>query len=400
MNQFRLASIPPLSDCPEMHLFTEQQAISATAYHRSFKEYAPTPLHRLSDLASMLNVQAVYLKDESFRFGLNAFKALGGSYAIGRYLADRLNLSPNELTFDRLTSDEIKRHLGEITFCTATDGNHGRGVAWTANRLGQKCAVYMPKGSAQERVDNIRRLGAEVIVTGVPYDDTVRLARDTAQQNGWVTVQDTAWPGYTDIPTYIMQGYLTMAYEAYCQLGGDVPTHVFLQAGVGSMAGAVAALIASLFRDAPPIIVIVEPNAADCHYRSAAAGDGSIRMTPGDLNTIMAGLACGEPNPISWNLMRTCAQFCLAGPEYIAADGMRVLANPLGNDPRIVSGESGASGFGAFYAIMTREELASIRETLNLNQQSKILFFSTEGATDRENYRKIVWEGKYAAHKE
>ncbi len=396
MNQFHIAPIPPLPACDEMALFTEEQALQTARYHSSFGSlYAPTPLRSLSSLAADLNVSGIYVKDESFRFGLNAFKALGGSYAIGRFLAEKLGMAPSDMTLEKLTSPEVKRQLGEITFCTATDGNHGRGVAWTARVLQQRCVVYMPKGSAEERVNNIRLQGAEVIVTDVPYDDTVRLARETAAQNGWVTVQDTAWPGYTDLPVFIMQGYLTMACEAYRQLDGVRPTHIFLQAGVGSMAGAVAAMFKNIMGEDAPTVVIVEPNTADCHYRSAAAGDGSIRVTPGDLNTIMAGLACGEPNPISWNLMRVCAQFCLAGPEYMAADGMRVLACPLPGDPCITAGESGASGFGAFYEIMTRESLAPIRAQLGLNEQSVALFFSTEGATDRENYRKVVWEGRY-----
>lgn len=397
MDQFLIAKVPAIASCPEIHQFTEADAKQVSAYHQSLPGYAPTRLCRLNALAEALGVSGIYVKDESSRFGLNAFKALGGSYAIGRYLADRLGLRPEELTYERLTSPENKSRLGEMTFCTATDGNHGRGVAWTAQQLGQKCVVYMPKGSAEERVMNIRALGAEVIVTDLPYDPTVRLARETAEKNGWITVQDTAWEGYTEIPLHVMQGYMTMACEAFNQLEGVKPTHIFLQAGVGSMAGAVAGLNKLLCYPDMPTVVIVEPHTADCHYRSALAGDGSIRNTPGDLNTIMAGLACGEPNPISWNLIRCSAQFCLAGPEYMAADGMRVLANPLGGDPRIVSGESGASGFGAFYEIMTKKELTSIRETLGLNSRSNVLFFSTEGATDRENYRKIVWEGAYPA---
>ena len=398
MNDFRIAAIPPLTTCPEMDLFGDTQALETIASHRSFADlYAPTPLRRLAALAETLGLGGVYLKDESYRFGLNAFKALGGSYAIGRHLAETLGIAPQNMTLDRLTAPDVKRQLGEITFCTATDGNHGRGVAWTARVLQQKCVVYMPKGSAQERVSNIRAQGATVIVTDVPYDDTVRLARETAQKNGWITVQDTAWEGYTDIPLHIMQGYLTMAYEAYRQLDDIKPTHIFLQAGVGSMAGAVAALFKNLLGKDAPTIVIVEPHAADCHFRSAAAGDGSIQITPGDLNTIMAGLACGEPNPISWSLMRTSAHYCLSVPEYAAADGMRVLASPIGNDPRVTSGESGASAFGAVYELMARNELSSLREQIGLNKQSQVLLFSTEGATDRENYRKVVWEGSFPA---
>ena len=397
MNQFRLAEIPRIASCPEIHEFTPAQAEKVLAFHQSFPDYAPTPLRSLSSLAEELNVAGVYVKDESFRFGLNAFKALGGSYAIGRYLGEKLGIDEENLTFARLTAPETKEALGEITFCTATDGNHGRGVAWTAARLNQKCVVYMPKGSATERVRNIEKLGAQVIVTEFPYDDTVRLARETAEKNGWITVQDTAWPGYTEIPLHVMQGYMTMAHEAFSQLIGIKPTHIFLQAGVGSMAGAAAGLMKLLCYPDEPTVVIVEPHNADCHFRSAQAGDGSIRVTPGDLETIMAGLACGEPNPTSWSIMRCAASYALAIPEYAAADGMRVLANPLGEDAKIIAGESGASGFGAFYEIMTSEELAALRGTLGLTSDSRVLFFNTEGATDPVNYRRIVWEGAYAA---
>lgn len=400
MNQFRLAEIPRIPSCPEIHQFTPEQAKMVCAYHRSFPDYAPTPLRSLDALSGELGVSGVYIKDESYRFGLNAFKALGGSYAIGQFLAKKLGILPENMTFSRLTAPENKSILGEITFCTATDGNHGRGVAWTANKLGQNCVVYMPKGSAEERVRNIEAQGATVIVTDVPYDDTVRLARETAEKNGWVTVQDTAWEGYYDIPLHVMQGYMTMALEAYHQLDGVLPTHIFLQAGVGSMAGAVAGLMKLLCFPAEPTVVIVEPHNADCHFRSAQAGDGSIQITPGDLETIMAGLACGEPNPISWNIMRCAAHYALSVPEYAAADGMRVLANPTGQDRRIISGESGASGFGAFYEIMTKESLRPIHKQLGLNAGSRVLFFSTEGATDLSNYRRIVWEGAYSADKE
>lgn len=399
MNQFHIAAIPQLTDMPlEMSFFTEEQAQSVLSYHQSFDGlYAPTPLKSLSHLAGALGLGGIFLKDESYRFGLNAFKALGGSYAIGRYLSKKLGLSPKEMTLSRLTSPEVKAQLGKITFCTATDGNHGRGVAWTAHQLQQPCVVYMPKGSAEERVHNIEAQGAKVIVTEVPYDDTVRLARATAEKNGWITVQDTSWPGYVDIPMHIMQGYLTMAYEAWQQMDGVKPTHIFLQAGVGSMAGAVAALFKNLMGEDAPIITIVEPNPADCHYRSALAGDGSIRITPGDLNSIMAGLSCGEPNPISWTLMRASAHFCLACPEYAAADGMRVLASPLEGDERVISGESGASCLGVVYELMTRKELAEMRDQIGLNADSRVLLISTEGATDRENYRGVVWEGRYPA---
>ena len=391
---FEIAAMPALTERPEMmKLFDEAHARAVLAYHRSFGAlYQPTSLVSLDALSGVLGLKSVRIKDESRRFGLNAFKALGGSYAIGCALAERFHLTNPTLETLRAAAEGQN-----ITVCTATDGNHGRGVAWTARRLGLGCAVYMPKGSAQERVDNIRAEGARVVVTDMPYDDTVRRARADAEANGWLTVQDTAWPGYMDIPSHIMQGYLTMALEMLEQLSGEIPTHLFLQAGVGSMAGALAAFFKNVLGDKAPVTVVVEPNAADCHYRSALAGDGSMRFVKGDLNSIMAGLSCGEPNPISWELLRYCAHFCLSCPDFTAADGMRVLSSPVGSDARVESGESGASTAGVLYDLMTRPELRAMRDTLNLNESSRVLLVSTEGATDRENYRRVVWEGRYPA---
>lgn len=391
---FEIAAMPALIERPEtMTLFDEAHARAAQAYHRSFGTlYQATPLVSLGALAEALGLKSIHIKDESKRFGLNAFKALGGSYAIGCTLAERFHLDTP--TFETLRAAAEGQN---ITVCTATDGNHGRGVAWTARRLGLGCVVYMPRGSAQERVDNIRAEGARVVVTDTPYDDTVRRARADAEANGWLSVQDTAWPGYTAIPTHIMQGYLTMAREAFEQLAGEIPTHLFLQAGVGSMAGAVAAFFKNALGDQAPCTVIVEPNAADCHYQSALAGDGKMRFVTGDLASIMAGLSCGEPNPISWELLRYCAHFCLSCPDFTAADGMRVLSSPIGSDARIESGESGAATAGMLYELMTRPELRPMRDALNLNESSRVLLVSTEGATDRENYRRVVWEGRYPA---
>lgn len=391
---FEIAAMPALIKRPEtMTLFDEAHARAAQAYHRSFGTlYQATPLVSLGALAEALGLKSIHIKDESKRFGLNAFKALGGSYAIGCALAERFHLANPTLETLRAAAEGQN-----ITVCTATDGNHGRGVAWTARRLGLGCVVYMPRGSAQERVDNIRAEGARVVVTDTPYDDTVRRARADAEANGWLSVQDTAWPGYTAIPTHIMQGYLTMAREAFEQLAGEIPTHLFLQAGVGSMAGAVAAFFKNALGDQAPCTVIVEPNAADCHYQSALAGDGKMRFVTGDLASIMAGLSCGEPNPISWELLRYCAHFCLSCPDFTAADGMRVLSSPIGSDARIESGESGAATAGMLYELMTRPELRPMRDALNLNESSRVLLVSTEGATDRENYRRVVWEGRYPA---
>ncbi len=376
-----------------MSLFDVSVANSVNRFHRTFDGYSPTPLACLNNTAKTFGGGKIYVKDESFRFGLNAFKALGGSYCLGRYIADRLDKDIAGLTYTDLVGAETKAALGDITFVTATDGNHGRGIAWTAAKLGQKAVVYMPKGSAAERQENIRKLGAVCEITDVNYDDTVRFAKQQADKNGWVLVQDTAWEGYEEIPTRIMQGYLTMALEASQQLGDKKPTHIFLQAGVGAMAGAVAAFLRNLYGFEPKI-VIVEPDKADCFYQTAKADDGAIHAVDGDLDTIMAGLACGEPCTIAWELIKYCADAFISMEDTVAANGMRILASPAACDDRVTSGESGASGFGAVTEILANQP--QIKQQLCLDENSVVLCFSTEGATDVENYKNIVWYGRYA----
>ncbi|MBQ6716551.1 MAG: diaminopropionate ammonia-lyase [Clostridia bacterium] len=362
------------------------------SFHESFPVYSLTPLVKYTNTAQKLGVHEIYVKDESKRFGLNAFKALGGSYAIGRYVGRKLGLCEEELSYASLTDRSVKEKLGDITFVTATDGNHGRGVAWAAKELGFKSVVYMPKGSAQERLQNIKKAGADASITDMNYDDCVRLSKKMADEKGWVVVQDTAWEGYDEIPTWIMQGYGTMALEAIEELK-QAPTHVFLQAGVGSMAAAVAQVLTDAYRENPPKIIIVEPNRADCFYQSSVAGERTF--VTGEMNTIMAGLACGEPCTIAWEILKSVTSAFLSCPDYAAAEGMRILAKPEAGDEPMVSGESGASAFGCVSEILMNSALSHIKEALGLNADSRLLFFSTEGATDTKNYRAIVEDGAY-----
>ncbi len=373
--------------------FGYENAEKVNAFHRSFPEYSVTPLRELKNLAGRLGVKDVFVKDESYRFGLNAFKVLGGSYATGRYIADRLGMDISELPYEKMTSGEIKEKLGEMTLVTATDGNHGRGVAWTANRLGQKSVVFMPKGTAPERLENILKLGSDASITDLNYDDDVRLANECAEKYGWVVVQDTSWEGYETVPAWIMEGYTTMGYEAVRQLDGVKPTHIFLQAGVGSMAGAICGFFTDYYGDSErPVITVVEPNAADCIYRTAEANDGKLHIVTGDMHSMMAGLCCGEPCQLAWDVLKDHADYFISMPEYAAAVGMRTLGRPSGDDEKIVSGESGASTVGFVTEVMQNSELEEIRKTIGLDENSVILCISTEGDTDKENYRKILSE--------
>jgi len=364
-------------------------------FHESFPVYQETPLVRLNRLAGELGVAGIYVKDESFRFGLNAFKVLGGSYAIGNYIAKKLGMDIDELPYEKMVSKEIKEKTGEITFISATDGNHGRGVAWTAHELGQKSIILMPKGSAMERLLNIRAAGADATITDLNYDDAVRLANKMAEEHGYVMVQDTAWEGYEDIPTWIMQGYMTMAYEAYLELKDVRPTHIFIQAGVGSLAGAVIGFFSGVYKEKKPIMTVVEPDQAACIYATMKADDGKRHIVTGDMPTIMAGLACGEPNTVSLEILRKCGDNFLSCPDYVAAQGMRILGNPLSDDARVIAGESGAASFGAVTEILRNPAYKELKEKLQLDANSRILFFNSEGDTDRENYRRIVWDGAY-----
>ena len=375
-------------------LFSRQQAQQARHFHQKIVGYEPTPLYALKSLAALFGVSTILVKDESQRFGLNAFKMLGGAYAIAQLLCEKYHLDINAFSFATFKASTKEK----MTFATTTDGNHGRGVAWAAQQLGQNAVIYMPKGSAQERVDAILRLGARCIVTEMNYDDTVRFTMQTARQNGWEVVQDTAWEGYTKIPTWIMQGYATLADEAVEQMaamGIARPTHVFLQAGVGAMAGGVLGYLVDVFGARDLHSVIVEPELADCLYRSGVKGQ--IVNVGGSMATIMAGLACGEPNPLGWDILRNCATQFISCQDAVAALGMRVLGNPLGTDPRVISGESGAVGLGILSAVHFHPQREALMNKLGLDSRSVVLVISTEGDTDVEHYREVVWEGKYPA---
>ncbi len=387
----------PKTENKQLSVMSIDEVKKAHDFHSSFPQYSTTPLVQLKNMASHLGVKEIYVKDESYRFGLNAFKVLGGSFAMARYIAKQTGKDVSELPYEVLTSPELKEEFGQATFFTATDGNHGRGVAWAANKLGQKSVVFMPKGSTQTRLENIKKENAVATIEEVNYDECVRMAADAASKtpNG-IVVQDTAWEGYEEIPAWIMQGYGTMALEASGQLkeyGCDKPTHIFIQAGVGSLAGAVQGYFSNLYPENPPIVVVVEADVAACLYKGAKVGDGSIQFVDGDMQTIMAGLACGEPNTISWDILKNNTDTFISAPDHMAAKGMRMLAAPIKGDPSITSGESGAAPFGVLSCIMQTDEYKELREHLKLDENSKVLLFSTEGDTDPERYMSIVWDG-------
>ncbi|MBR4442900.1 MAG: diaminopropionate ammonia-lyase [Clostridia bacterium] len=281
----------------------------------------------------------------------------------------------------------------QIEFVTCTDGNHGRGVSWAAGLFGCKAHVFMPCGSQEIRAEAIRKVGpADVVITDLSYDDTVRYAKDMSEQNGWILIQDTAWDGYEKIPTWIIQGYLTLASELKEQLDelSVCPTHVFLQAGVGAMAGGMLGYLTDNYKEDKPITAIVEPEAADCIYASARVRDGKAHSVDGIAHTMMAGLNCGTPCKVTWPILRDYAEFYISCGDSIAALGMRSYAAGLDEDSAVISGESGAVTLGAAQRILADDDLAEVRDAMRFSAKSVILLINTEGDTDPENYKRII----------
>ena len=390
-----LLQVPKSDSVPEN--FSEQVARRVEHFHHQLPGYKPTELVRWRNLAKAWGLRDVFIKDESTRFNLKAFKVLGGSYALALLMCQKLGKSLDQIDYAYLVSDEAKKRIGEITLTMATDGNHGRGLAWAAEQLGQKAIIYMPKGAARSRVENIRSHGAKVIVTDLNYDQAVRVAFRTAEELGWYVIQDTSWEGYTEIPLWIMQGYLTMCLEAVNQMKeeGAAPTHVFVQVGVGALAGAVVGYLLNRFKENPPKFITMEPTNAACVFASAAAADGRPHAVSGSLSTAMAGLACGEPNPIGWEILRDFCSCYVSCDDFVAANGIRILANPMEGDTRVEAGESGSVGIGLLDLLCNKDTFKELKGELGIGPDSTLLFFNTEGATDPENYKEIVWHGKY-----
>ncbi len=381
----------------------------ARQFHRQLDGYRMSPLKNLAALASMIGVGGIWVKDESQRLALNSFKVLGGSFALYQFLRKRLNIRDRELTVSELKSEKVRSQIGDITFATATDGNHGRGVAWAAMELGFKCVVYVHERTSKPRIRAIEEYGAKVKVVAGTYDDAVRMITRDAKANGWQVISDTSWEDYEDIPLWVMQGYTTLLAETQEQLsaqGITRPTHVFVQAGVGALAASVIGYYSQLFGKDRPITAVVEPDKAACLFESAKIADGAPHSVGGNLNTIMAGLACGDPSPIAWTILDHCTDFFLSCPDYVAAKGMRVYGIPLHDDPFIISGESGAVTLGALMFATEAAALADLKKKMKLDASSQVLLINTEGNTDPEDFRRVVWEGgdpvpeefRYAQH--
>jgi len=360
---------------------------AALAEIASWPGYAVTPLHRLDALAAQLGVASLWYKDERGRFGLGSFKALGGAYAVANVLRRKVMAARGvaKVTSRQLLSGEFADVVGAATVTCATDGNHGRSVAWGAQLFGCHCVIFVHEHVSTGRRDAIARYGAEVREVKGNYDDAVRHAAATAQANGWTVVSDTSYPGYRDIPLDVMHGYGVMAAEIAQQLGGAPPTHVFAQAGVGALAAAVCASFWLRWGARRPRFVTVEPLHADCVYRSLEAGEPVV--VGGDLDTVMAGLACGEVSELAWEILHGGANAAVALDDRYALDAMRMLARPSSGDPPVVAGETGGAGLGALLAARDYPEMGAV---LELDARSGVLLLGSEGDTDPAIYRQVV----------
>ncbi|MBN1808430.1 MAG: diaminopropionate ammonia-lyase [Planctomycetes bacterium] len=358
----------------------------AVDFHTELPGYAPTPLVELRSLAAELGVGRLFLKDESKRFDLKAFKVLGASYAIYRWVAKRcaeLGIDTNPREF--LSGRAIKA-VGPVSFTTATDGNHGRAVAWTAGLLKCPAVIYVPDGTAAARTSAMEELGANVITVKGDYDDAVKTAAEEAGKYGRQIISDTSWEGYTEVPGWIQEGYFTLFHEAAAQMaerGVALPDVILVQAGVGALAAAAAG-----YYPGGPVLISVEPVEAACLFESVQGDDGTSRRAAGNGRTIMAGLNCATPSSIAWPVIRDRFEaFAAIGDEW-ASTAMRRLAHPRGQDAAIVSGESGAAGLGALAALM--KEVPDEARAVGLNEKSVVMVINTEGDTDPEKYNEIV----------
>jgi diaminopropionate ammonia-lyase len=352
---------------------------------RHRENHIVTPLRALPALAQELGVRAIDIKDEGLRLGLGSFKALGGSYAVIRLVIDAASKRfGRAIAVAELQTPEVRAIAAGMTFACATDGNHGRSVAQGAKLVGARAVVFVHSGVSEERVAAIARFGAEMVRVAGSYDDSVQEASRVAYKNDWTIVSDTSWPGYERIPALVMQGYTAMVREALRQFP-ERPTHVFVQAGVGGVAAAVAGHLAVALADQRPTFVVVEPTRAACVYESARAGR-PVKIEQGE-PTVMAMLECYEPSLIAWRVLSRVADGFMTVEEEDAVVAMKQLARPLGVDPAIIAGESGGVGLAGLTRALADH---GAREALRLGPQSRIFLINTEGATDPLRYARLV----------
>ena len=377
---FENLNIQPDLEYKHHHILSLEAFELAKKEITTWHNYEPTPLHIFTDIARDAGVSSIAYKDENFRFSLKSFKALGGAYAVANLLIKKLkDIGINASSKDLITGT-YKHETSKITVCCATDGNHGRSVAWGAQQFGCNCEIYIHRNVSVGRENAIAKYGAQVNRIKGNYDDSVRLAAEVADKNDYTVVSDTSYEGYTDIPKDVMQGYTVMVDESLKQLD-EMPTHVFLQGGVGGFPAAVVSFIVESL-EFPPIFVMVEPTNADCLFQSAVNEKPTV--IHGELDTIMAGLACGEVSLLAWSILESYVPHFMSITDESIPKVMQLLAN---RDKPIVAGESAVTGLAGFLIACNDSDL---KEKLSINESSKILFFGTEGDTDETMYEELV----------
>jgi len=387
---FKAASLRHVQGAPRdgkaaFEVITKQDFADACDEITAWDGYEPTPIVALSGLADEIGVGQIHYKHEGPRFGLGSFKALGGSYAAMRVLQRELTARlGHAVKLEDIRNGAYREACAEITLVSATDGNHGRSLAWGCQRFGAPCRIYIHAEVSHGRAEAMQDLGAEVIRIAGDYDASVQLAKEEAEVNGWFVVSDTSWTGYTEPPRDVMAGYGAMTREI-CEELAQAPTHVFLQGGVGGLAASVAAGLRQYYRENAPRVVIVEPELAACLIKSAQAGAPTNFAIVEE--TIMAGLSCGEPSEMAWEILAEEASDFLTIPDSIVAPTMRLLANADFGDPVIEAGESAVAGLAALISAAYSDDL---RGMLGLDASSRVLLIGSEGVTDAAIFAAVL----------
>ena len=377
----RHAPAPEQAGDAEPVILAERRAQARTAV-TGFDGYRPTPLHQLTGLADALGIEALWLKDESGRFGLGSFKSLGGAYAVVHLLRERLG---SAVSVADVAAGRAAARVADMTVCCATDGNHGLAVAWGARRAGARSVVFLPGPVSAGRERAIAAQGADIVRIAGSYDEAVETCAEQAGARGWLLVSDTSHAGGDEAPSRVMHGYTLLVDEIGDALAGAVPTHLFVQGGVGGLAAAVIGAFRQDLGAGSPKGIVVEPTAADCLYQSALKGRPS--PASGDLDTVMACLAAAEVSPLAWRVLERGAFAFMTLDDAGAVDAMRRAAAPAAGDPPLVLGESGAASLAGLIAAAGDP---AAREALALTAQSSALVIGSEGATDPDIYRRLV----------
>jgi len=367
-------------------IFNKEDAIQAEIDIHNWPNYKPTELHKLNDLAKHCRVSSIYYKDESTRFELKSFKSLGGSYAVAKQLIQYVKeCTGQDISIQDLFSGRYADTICQVTITTATDGNHGRSVAWGAQMFGCGCVIYIHSDVSIGRENSMLKLGAEVVRIDGNYDDSVKETAVLAQANGWIIVSDNSYEGYLEIPKDVMLGYSVMLKEIVDQLDGSIPTHIFIQGGCGGLASTVCGYFWNVWGGNRPRLVIIEPEQANCLQLSAQKGD--LVVVDGKLDTLMAGLACGEVSLLAWDILETGTDDFTTVNESLVPVSMKLLAEGYGSDPKIEAGESAVAGIAGLLGTVGDNKM---RELLGLTKESSVIVIGTEGATDPELYDSLI----------